>query len=515
MGFGYRSFSGVTDGENTESDNENVEGDNGNVDTSKADLEEVNRVCKVVEELFVLDRNMEAVLSGCGVNLTLDLVVDVLDRFKHARRPAFRFFCWAGEQPGFEHGSRTYNKMMEILGKTRQFETMVAVLEEMGGKGLLTMETFEISMKAFTAAKERKKAVGIFELMKKYKYKVGVDNINYLLDSLGKAKLGKEAQILFERLKERFSPNLRTYTVLLNGWCRVKNLMEAGRVWNEMIDMGFKPDIIAHNTMFEGLLKGKKKSDAIKLFEVMKAKGPSPNVRTYTILIRDLCKQRKMEEAVEYFEEMLDSGCEPDAAIYTCLITGFGNLKKMDNVYGLLKEMKEKGCPPDGRIYNALIKLTTNRQMPNEAVSIYKRMIQSGIQPTVHTYNMLMKSYFQSQDYDMGYAVWEEMKRKGCCPDDNSYIVFIGGNIRQGRVVDACKYLEEMMEKGMKAPQLDYNKFAADFSRAGKPDILEELAQRMKFSGKFEVSNIFARWAEMMKKRVKRRDPTETYRQFA
>ncbi|KAK2965250.1 hypothetical protein RJ640_020005, partial [Escallonia rubra] len=243
MGFGYRSFSGVTDGENTESDNENVEGDNGSVGTSKADLEEVNRVCKVVEELFVLDRNMEAVLSGCGVNLTLDLVVDVLDRFKHARRPAFRFFCWAGEQPGFEHDSRTYNKMMEILGKTRQFETMVAVLEEMGGKGLLTMETFEISMKAFTAAKERKKA----------------------------AKLGKEAQILFERLKERFSPNLQTYTVLLNGWCRVKNLMEAGRVWNEMIDMGFKPDIVAHNTMFEGLLKGKKKSDAIKLFEVMKA----------------------------------------------------------------------------------------------------------------------------------------------------------------------------------------------------------------------------------------------------
>ncbi|KAJ8620261.1 hypothetical protein MRB53_028790 [Persea americana] len=45
-----------------------------------------------------------------------------------------------------------------------------------------------------------------------------------------------------------------------------------------------------------------------------------------------------------------------------------------------------------------------------------------------------------------------------------------------------------MINKGMKAPQLDYNKFVADFSRAGKPDILFELAQRMKFSGKFELS---------------------------
>jgi pentatricopeptide repeat protein len=99
------------------------------------------------------------------------------------------------------------------------------------------------------------------------------------------------------------------------------------------------------------------------------------------------------------------------------------------------------------------------------------------------------------------------MSKKGFCPDDNSYTVFIGGLISQGRSEEACKYLEEMIENGMKAPQLDYNKFAADFSRAGKPDILEELAQKMKFSGKFEVSNVFARWAEMMKKRVKRREP--------
>ncbi|KAH0757206.1 hypothetical protein KY290_020699 [Solanum tuberosum] len=60
-----------------------------------------------------------------------------------------------------------------------------------------------------------------------------------------------------------------------------------------------------------------------------------------------------------------------------------------------------------------------------------------------------------------------------------------------------------MIDKGMKAPQLDYNKFAADFSRGGRPDILEELAKRMKFSGKFEVSSLFARWAEMMKSRMR------------
>ncbi|KAL6973791.1 hypothetical protein U1Q18_027975 [Sarracenia purpurea var. burkii] len=502
----FCSFSNGYSDTDVESDSsrENFESRKCDCVESKGDPKEVDRVCKVIDELFALDRNMEAVLDECGVNLTRDLVVEVLERLRHARRPAFRFFCWAGRRPGYTHDSRTYNKMMLILGKTRQFETMVTILEEMGERRLLSIETFEIAIKTFAEAKERKKAVGIFELMKKYKFKVGVDTINCLLDSLGRAKLGKEAQLLFEKLKERFTPNLQTYTVLLNGWCRVKNLMEAGRVWNEIIEKGFKPDIVVHHTMLEGLLRCRKTSDAIKLFEVMKAKGPSPKVRSYTILIKDLCKQMKMKEAIEYFEEMLESGCEPDAVVYTSLITGFGNQKRLDKVYGLLEEMEEKGCPPDARTYNALIKLMTNRRMPDDAVRIYKAMTKFGFQPTIHTYNMMMKSYFQTGNYEMGYEIWEEMIRMGCCPDDNSYVVFIGGLIRQGRSEKACQYLQEMMEKGMKAPQIDYNKFAADFSRAGKSGILEDLAQKMKFSGKFEESNVFARWAEMMKKRIKR-----------
>ncbi|OWM80063.1 hypothetical protein CDL15_Pgr010041 [Punica granatum] len=512
---GRRGFAAVTgDGESESDDDADGEGsdgaENGRVGSGFAvDPREVENVCKVIDGLFELDRNMEAVLDESGIELTHDLVLAVLDRFRHARKPALRFFTWAGRKPGFTHDSRTYNRMMEILGTTRQFETMVAMLEEMGEQRLLTMETFSIAIRAFAAAKERKKATGIFDLMKKHKYRVGAETINCLLDALGRAKLGKEANALFAKLKERFTPDLRTYTVLLNGWCRVKNLLEAGRVWNEMIDKGFKPDIIAHNVMLEGLLKSKKRSDAIKLFEVMKAKGPHPNVRSYTILIRDLCKQGKMKEAVEYFDEMVQSGCKPDVAVYTCLITGFGNQKQMDIVYRLLKEMREMDCPPDGKTYNALIKLVTNRRMPEEAVRIYKTMINSRIEPSIHTYNMMMKSYFQTRDYEMGQAVWDEMARKGCCPDDNSYTVFIGGLISYGKSEDACNYLEEMIEKGMKAPQIDYNKFAADFSRAGKPDILEELAKKMKFTGKFEVANVFARWGEMMRKRVKRRDPVK------
>lgn len=470
---------------------------------SVVDLEEVNKVCKVIDQLFALDRNMEAVLNECNINLSSCLVVAVLERFKHARKPAYRFFCWAGDQSSYDHDSVAYNAMMSIFGKTRQFETMIALIHEMGEKGLLTIETFSIAIKAFAASKERKKAVGMFELMKKYKFKVGVETINVLLDNLGRAKLGKEADALFEKLKDRFNPDMRTYTALLYGWCKVKNLMEAGRVWNQMVDNGLKPDLAAHHTMLEGLLRVNKRSDALKLFYVMRAKGPKPNVRTYTLLIRDMCKHMKMDEAVGIYDEMLESGIEPDAAIFTCLMTGFGNQRKMDKVYGVLQEMKEKGCPPDGQAYNALIKLMTNRRMPEDALRLYQKMIKSNIQPSIHTFNMLIKCFFIFGNFETCLELWDEMKSKGCCPDDNTYSLLISGLIRLGMSDEACEYLEEMTEKGMKAPNLDLNKFADDITKGEKPNALDEMARKMKLSGNGEMFDFFTNCAEMMKRRVK------------
>ncbi|KAG0496464.1 hypothetical protein HPP92_001155 [Vanilla planifolia] len=163
-----------------------------------------------------------------------------------------------GPQPG--QASRTTallgTRCLVFSGKTRQFETMVSLLQEMGKDGYLSMESFKISIKAFAAAREMKKCMGIFKLMKLYDFQAGLETFNCLIDALAKAKLGKEAQELFDRMKGQFHPDLRTYTVLLYGFCKIKNLAEAGRVWNDMLDSGFIPDVVAHNAMLEGLIRG-------------------------------------------------------------------------------------------------------------------------------------------------------------------------------------------------------------------------------------------------------------------
>ena len=475
--------------------------------------EHVRRVCAAIADVVAAgaDANLEAALSSLSPPLSEALVLAVLDRFKHAHKPSHRFFRWAAASGGFAHTTITYCKMVHILGKARQFESMVALVQEMGKAGALSMDAFKIAIKSFAAAGEIKNAVGVFELMRKNGFDDGVESFNCLLVALAQEGLGREARQVFDKMHDRYTPDLRSYTALILAWCNARNLVEAGRVWNEMLEKGMQPDVVVHNTMIEGLLRGQRRHEAVKMFELMKAKGPPPNAWTYTMLIRDHCKRGKMEMAMQCFDEMQEARCQPDVATYTCLLVGYGNAKRMDRVTAVLEEMTEKGCPPDARTYNALIKLLTNRNMPDDAARIYKKMIKKGLEPTIHTYNMMMKSYFLGgRNYAMGCVVWEEMHRKGICPDVNSYTVFINGHIRHGRPEKACKYIEEMINKGMKAPQIDYNKFAADFSKAGNPDILYELVQKVKFAGKFDASNVFHEWAERMKSRVKRTIPNQT-----
>ena len=65
-------------------------------DHTVVDLMEVERVYRVMEELFAIDQNMEAVLDQIDVKLSHSLVFHVLVRFYHARKPSFGFFNWAG-----------------------------------------------------------------------------------------------------------------------------------------------------------------------------------------------------------------------------------------------------------------------------------------------------------------------------------------------------------------------------------------------------------------------------------
>ncbi|KAK4775546.1 hypothetical protein SAY87_023507 [Trapa incisa] len=153
-------------------------------------------------------------LTECQIYLTHHFIIAVLDRSCYARKPNQPSSSSTGLVVSYDFliTLRTYNRMMGIIEKTRQFETMVAMLLEMGKKdgqeGLFTMETFRIGIRSLEASKEREKTVGLFYLMDEEAHVQSGSGYHQLPAGGQSTKLGKETNPLFEKLKERFTPNI-------------------------------------------------------------------------------------------------------------------------------------------------------------------------------------------------------------------------------------------------------------------------------------------------------------------
>lgn len=440
------------------------------------------------QQQFSSDTKLRRLLGN--ISLSHEFVLSVLNRFLRERRPAWRFYLWAAAQTesGYSHNTITSNKMIDILGKTRDYRTIWEVLQQMGTNGLLTVKTLEVSVKALADGGQVKGALRVFDFMIHHGVNVDVGVLNFVLDSLRRARLGNEGNKIFRQVKRMISPNVTTYGLVLSGLCKVNNLAQAMEVWNEMVALGMKSDVTVCNTILEALLKGKRYPDAFKLFQFISAIA---NVKTYAIMIDALCKDNKIRQALRLFDEMREYGLAPDGAVYKSLITGLGNAMRLDEAYRMLEELGK----PDTGAYNALIKVMVNLRRPDEANRLFHRMIQDGCEPIMHTYVMLMQVNF-------GFRRCSEV----LCPDVDFHTVFVGGLVKKGRSREASKYLEGMIYEGVDVPRFDYNKFLHDFSPT--PDgynIFEEVAEKLRQAGKADLSNVFLRYSQKMTTRDRRR----------
>ncbi|KAK4384424.1 Pentatricopeptide repeat-containing protein, mitochondrial [Sesamum angolense] len=270
----FRPFCKDVDSVRSDSDGEN---ESFVVDDAEfeTDQKEVGRVCKVIDETFAVDRNMEAVLDECGVKLSHGLVL-------------------GSSRPWFQSLKKWVRRICS------QWRLLV------------------FALKLLLLPRRGKKAVGMFDLMKKYKFKVGTETINCLLDALGRAKLVKEVQVLFEKLENRFTPNLSTYSVLLNG-----NLKEAVEYLDGMLTCGYEPDAAVYTCLMTGFGNQKKMDMVYRLLNEMKEKGCPPDGRMYNALLKMMANRHLPDDAVKIYKKMIQSGVEPSIHTYNMIMKSY------------------------------------------------------------------------------------------------------------------------------------------------------------------------------------------------
>lgn len=395
---------------------------------------------------------IEQSLDKSAVSFSEDLVLNVLKRHRSDWKPAYAFFNWASKgkfSNGYSPGTGVYNQMLDILGRMHRFGEVSHVLDEMRKRKILINErTYGIVVNRYAAAHKIEEATEFFYKRKVLGLQLDLIAFQTLLMSLCRYKHVEAAEFLFHNKKNEFEDHIKTWNIILNGWCVLGNLREAKRFWNDIVTSKCKPDKFTYGIFINSLSKAGKISTAVKLFQAMWDRGCEPDVAICNTIIDGLCFKKRIPEALEIFREMNERDCLPDVATYNSLIKHLCKIKRMEKVSELLDEMEMKGeeVLPNARTYGYML---NSAKKPEEVYCILERMERSGCKLDGDTYNLLLRLFVEWGNQERVQSVWHDMERSGMGPDKRSYTIMIHGLFEMGKVKEAMQYFEEMTSKGV------------------------------------------------------------------
>ncbi|KAJ4846724.1 hypothetical protein Tsubulata_048058 [Turnera subulata] len=394
-------------------------------------------------------RKIELALGYCCPTVTESLAFNVLRRHRSDWKSAYVFFNWVVKEGEISPGSDIYNELLDILGRTRRFDELNQVLDEMSKRaGLVNEETFGVLLNRYAAAHKVEEAIGIFERRKQFGLELDLVAFQKLLMSLCRHKHVEVAETLLHTMGRKFGVDIKTMNIILNGWCVLGNVHEAKRFWKDIIQSKFKPDLFTYGTFIKALTKKGKLGTAMKLYRAMWEGRCKPDVVICNCVIDALCFKKRIPEALEVFEEIKERGCAPNAATYNSLIKYLCKIRRMDKVYELLDEMEAmKGsCMPTDITFNFLLK---SLMTADEVDGVLERMKRNGCEMNGDVYNLILKLYVNWDCDEKVRYIWDEMEKNGMGPDSRSYTVMIHGLHDKGRIESSLRYFGEMTSKGM------------------------------------------------------------------
>ena len=112
----------------------------------------------------------------------------------------------------------------------------------------------------------------------------------------------------------------------------------------------------------------------------------------------------------------------------------------------------------------------------------------------MHTYIMLLQGHLGKRG------------RKGTDPLVNFETIFVGGLVKAGKSLEATKYVERSLRKGLEVPRFDYNKFLKYYSNEEGVVMFEEVAKKLREVGSVDLADIFERYGQRMATRDRRRN---------
>ncbi|KAL0382560.1 UNVERIFIED_CONTAM: hypothetical protein Scaly_0543300 [Sesamum calycinum] len=180
--------------------------------------------------------------------------------------------------------------------------------------------------------------------------------------------------------EEGFHPDIVTYNMLIDRYCKEGRLKDAVYLYNIMFRRGVVPDMITYTALIYGLCKGGNVREAHRLFQLMVHRGLKPDAVSYNTLIYGYCKEGMMQEARSVLFDMIGRGIAPDNFTCWTLVKGYQNLDRMISALNLVLELTRFGVVISRDI----------GKFVNEALELKVEMVSKEMKPNLVAYRAVI-----------------------------------------------------------------------------------------------------------------------------
>eukprot|EP00347_Sterkiella_histriomuscorum_P013026 403366299 len=256
--------------------------------------------------------------------------------------------------------SVTYGCLIDACVKNNQIERAMEVFETMKRDGVqLNTIIFTTLIKGFAKSFKLDQALEVYQIMK-MDDKIKPNNVtfNSLIDCCIRCNSIKKAMEIFEEMKQPIShtkPDLITYSTMIKGFCREKNIQQALIMLNDMEKNNIMADEVLYNSLLDGCCKANEIEMALKVYKNMEILKIKPSNVTYSILIKIYGKQRNLPKALGVLEEMKKDGIRPGLIVYTCLLQTCIKSRQLKTAEQLFHDMRIQGIRGDQLTYQTMI----------------------------------------------------------------------------------------------------------------------------------------------------------------
>ncbi|XP_050223099.1 pentatricopeptide repeat-containing protein At2g13420, mitochondrial-like [Mercurialis annua] len=406
--------------------------------------------------------SMESSIQLHGITLTPSLLHQTLLRLRHNSKIALSFFHYSLSTPAPTVTTATYNLIIDILAKVHQFDVAWQLIIQMDQNNLKpNSQSFLILIRRLISAGLTRQAIRAFDDMESFVPEI-IDTTHfcYLLDTLCKHGYVKVAVEIFNKRKFRFLPNVRAYTVLIYGWCKIGRIDMAERFIRDMDEKGIEPNVVTYNVLLDGICRRAKLQPesrfestimfAEKVFDEMRQRGLEPDVTSFSILLHVYSRAHKPQLSLDKLKLMEEMGICPTVATYTSVLKCLCSCGRVEDAEELLDRMVKTGVSPNAATYNCFFKEYRGRKDAETALKLYRKIREGNLcDLSVHSYNILLGMFMKLNRFGIVNEIWSDLRGSDSGPDLDSYTMLVHGLCEKQKWKEACQLFVEMIEKGL------------------------------------------------------------------